>query len=157
MTSYDSILSIFDTREKKFSHLSREQSAYYKFPLQGLGNMLTDRDGNLFIAHLNGISIIDQRPPDFEYFPLPVTYSTNDVFYQITSILEDSISNQVFLSTEYADGLNVIYSTGKRRNFPYHEDKNRQFGTVLFNDSRNTLWVMSSDELFQFDRVKTGL
>lgn len=157
VTSSDSVLSIFDTRKNKFSHLSREQAASYKLPLQGLGNMLTDRDGNLFIAHLNGISIIDQRPPDFEYSPLQVTYSTNDVFFQITSILEDSISNRVFLSTEYADGLNVIDSADRIQNFPFHEDKNRQFGTVLFNDSRNILWVMSSDEIFHFDRTNNRL
>ncbi len=153
--SADTSLCIFDTQLEKFVYLDPALTIPAQLHVKGIRTVFSDRDGDLWIGHLYGIYFLNQTRPEFIFTPHPVSFSDNSDYYNIASLLEDPVSGELFVSTSYADGLNVVDRSGKTRHYPIELLPGLepvQLMGQLFNDSRNTLWVPTRDFLYQYDR-----
>lgn len=153
VSSLDTNLSVFNIREKKFYHIRGEQINATNLTGEG-GILYTDQSGDLWFAQSNGLHLIKQGKQDFIFKPVPVTRSDNNMNYQVMSVLHDTTSKSYLINTYFADGLNVVDYAGNRINIPYDGPVGTpdQFGYDLFQDSRNEIWVVSTDYVQLYDR-----
>ncbi|MBL0074255.1 MAG: histidine kinase [Bacteroidetes bacterium] len=159
ITSGDTVLSVFNIETKKFIPLSLNVLMKNDLSESGLGVMYPDRNKDIWVAHVNGFHIIEQGEQQFNFTRLQVTHSDNKEYYGVVSTLTDPVTGKLFLSTSYADGLNVIDSSGTQNNYLFEVDKTDPIYIMgdLFLDSRKNIWVSTPEHLYHFNRENNKL
>lgn len=158
VTSYDTTLSVFNTEEKKFHHLTQEQINNNMLAGVG-GGLFTDASGDLWITLGVGIFLINQSNMKFHFTDLHVSRSDNGRVYYATSVMKDSVTGSLLINTAYADGFHIIRKDGSKKIIPYSGPIGTpfQFGGEIFKDSRGTIWVLSSEKVHIYDRQTESL
>ncbi|MBL7913497.1 MAG: histidine kinase [Bacteroidia bacterium] len=159
VTSTDTVLTIFNTVTKTFRPITQSDMMKNDIPESNLGKLYADRNGDIWMAHANGFHVIEQGQQLFNFTKLNVTHSDNKEFYGITSIQTDPVTGKLFIGTSWADGLNVIDTTGHQSNHLFEVDKSEPIYIVteIKIDSQKNIWVGTSDNLYQFSRESDKL
>jgi ligand-binding sensor domain-containing protein len=158
ITSNDKGLGIFNKKTERFVFYSANGSAPPGIPANLCYEVETDND-NLWLIHEWGLTRIQPRKERFVFTPVPVTKTDNQQYYYVRDLLEDDSNS--YIATTLADGLHVVNKkTGRTKQYPVQVMKGEEpFLAVykLFRDSRNKIWVISRDYIYQFDKKTNRL
>lgn len=158
LASPDKGLINFNCKKKQFEYLRKEKN---KLSIQQFlwNRLVKDKDENIWAINADGLIKITTTDYPFKFKVFPVTHSDNHIFYEVNDMWEDSSFR--FVALGFADGLHVINKkTGKHKILPVDflkAEEKVQFAEKIFKDSKNVIWIITADYVYQFDKHKQKL
>ena len=158
IASPDSGLASFNSNSNQFRFFRKEKDNTNI--QQFLWNRLVkDKDGNIWAHNADGLAKIITTDYPFQYKTFPVTHSDNHIFYELNDMWEND--NYRFVSLSFADGVHLFNKkSGQRKILSvdfFNADEQVQYAEQIFNDSKNNIWIVTSDYIYQFDNASQKL
>lgn len=156
VTTVDKGFGLFTIAIKKFLFFGDHDSFHANIPSKQCYGVLEDREKNIWISHIGGLTKIEQRKRLFPFKKLGVHHSDNGENFVVNAVLHDRDSNYLYIATSFADGFYVIDIAKQdtmRLGFPV-KNKSEQLLIVsdVLQDRRGTVWVLTRDYLFRLDK-----
>ncbi|MEO8147669.1 MAG: two-component regulator propeller domain-containing protein [Bacteroidia bacterium] len=154
-------LGIFNTRSNSYSFLNKKSAYDANFPTETSIEIFIDNWNNMWIADIDGISFSRANATLFNYAALPVTRSDNGKYYSVGYIHKDIQGKKLYLTTAFADGLNVLdEKTNSLKHFTFkikEGEEKAMLANDVMQDSKGSLWVITRDYIFLFDKENEKL
>ena len=158
VSSDDNGLGIFNKRTGSFLFF-RDYIHNADLPATEAYGMERDKDGNVWLIHDQRLVKLRLQQPKFYFTSVPVTHTDTQGNYAIADVWEDATLR--LIATDYADGLHVLNKqTGASSILPIAHLPNEEPAMrlrQLYADSKDRIWVVSSDFLYWYDRRKNKL
>jgi ligand-binding sensor domain-containing protein/putative methionine-R-sulfoxide reductase with GAF domain len=161
ITSLDRGFGLFTVGANSFLFFGDHDNFHVNIPNKQCYKVLEDREKNIWISHIGGLTKIEQRKRLFFFKPLPTKHSDNGEYYDVTSMLHDRDSIHQYIGTADADGLYVIRPQLKdtlRISFPTKSGEGGlKVVSDILQDKSGRVWVLTRDYFYQLDKAKMKL
>ncbi|HEX8677734.1 MAG TPA: two-component regulator propeller domain-containing protein, partial [Segetibacter sp.] len=151
----------FNTITHRFTFFSSDAGSHAVIPGKYCFGVMQDKQNNIWLSHANGLSKVRQTEKRFIYVPVRVSRSDNGPFYEISSMLEDKAGKYFLTGTSFADGLHITNKLTKETKILSFDVKPNEESILMVNDimqdSKGIIWVLTRDNVYQFDQVKCKL
>ena len=145
----------FDFFSGEYQFLNEKTRLRNKLPDGNMTKSFRDKDGNIWISHYLGISLLKNQHNNFKFFPFPVSKSDNGNYYYVTGVIKDSLHHTTIVSTSFAEGIYLIDEfTGKRKILSVGFQKG-EAPTLLVSDMKSDdkgrIWISTRDYIYKYD------
>ena len=161
VTSNDKGFGIFNTETHRFNFFGEDSSKTNNIPARLCFHLMQDNQDNIWLSYPVGLLKVRENDSKFHYKGIAVTRTDNSEFWSIGSMLEDRAGRWFFTGTSFADGLHVTdKKTGMSKTFSfdvYPEEENILTVADMLEDSKNNIWIVTRDFIYQYDQQKNKL
>ena len=152
IASADKGLASFNCSTHQF-HFFRKEKNNTQIQLFLWNRLVYDKEGNIWALNADGLVKIVTTDYPFQYNIFPVTHTDNQIFYELNDLWEDD--NYRLVSLSFGDGIHVINKkTGKHKILSVEylkQEESVQYAEQIFRDSKNIIWIVTRDYIYQFD------
>jgi len=161
VTSLDKGFGIFTVSINSFLFFGDHDSFHANIPSKQCYGVLEDREKNIWISHIGGLTKIEQRRRLFPFRKLPVKHSDNGEYYDVKTVLHDRDSNTTYIGTANADGLYIVDGEKHdttRLSFAVRKGEEQLLVVSdILQDKAGRVWVLTRDYFYQLNREKKRL
>ncbi|MHA4844195.1 sensor histidine kinase [Flavitalea antarctica] len=161
VTSMDKGFGIFSVAIKQFLFFGDQDGFHANIPSKICYSVIEDREKNIWISHIGGLTKIEQRKRLFPFRKLPVKHSDNGEYYEVRTIVHDRDSNLTYIGTANADGLYIIDAKRKdttRLAFAVKNGEEQLFVVSdILQDKKGRVWVLTRDYFYELNRDRKKL
>ncbi|RZK47183.1 MAG: GAF domain-containing protein, partial [Pedobacter sp.] len=156
VTTYDRGFGLFTVRLNSYLFFGDHDSFHTNIPAKQTYKVLEDRERNIWVSHIGGLTKIEQRRRLFFFKPIPVKNSYGVEAGEVRAVMHDRDSIHQYLATAYGQGLYIIDTKSTDTTtlgFATRpsEEKNMIVSDLL-QDRAGKVWVLTRDYLFRLEK-----
>jgi ligand-binding sensor domain-containing protein/putative methionine-R-sulfoxide reductase with GAF domain len=161
VTSLDKGFGIFTVSINKFLFFGDHDSFHANIPSKQCYGVLEDKEKNIWISHIGGLTKIEQRKRLFPFRRLPVKHSDNGEYYEVRTVVHDRDSNTTYIGTANADGLYIVDAKKQdttRVGFAVKKGEEQLLVVSdILQDRAGRVWVLTRDYFYQLNKEQKKL
>ena len=161
VTTPDKGFGLFTIRINKYLFFGDHDGFHANIPAKQCYRVLEDREKNIWISHIGGLTKIEQRKRLFFFKPLPTKPARNGDNYELRTILHDRDSTLQYIGSANADGLYIINVKQKdttRLAFQIKPGEEKlMIVSDILQDKKGRVWILTRDYLYEYDKQKKAL
>ncbi|RYY12157.1 MAG: hypothetical protein EOO04_34015, partial [Chitinophagaceae bacterium] len=161
VTSLDKGFGIFTVAINKFLFFGDHDNFHSNIPSRQCYGVLEDREKNIWISHIGGLTKIEQRKRLFPFRKLAVKHSDIGEYYEVKTVVHDRDSNLTYIATANADGLYIIDDKNKdttRLGFDIKDGEEELLVVSdILQDRSGRVWVLTRDYFYELNKAKKQL
>lgn len=156
VTSLDRGFGIFTPSIKRFMFFGDQDGFHKNIPSVMAYKVLEDKEKNIWISHVGGLTKIEQRKRLFYFRNLPAKSLAANAYYETSFLLQDADSVHSYIGSSYGEGIYVVNKKTTDTTLLKFDIKPREEKFLVSSDAlqekNGQVWILTRDYLYRYDK-----